>query len=239
MVERKVYDENGNVMPEELVKAQEDFGKAIQLNQEGKYQEALPLLEEAKKVLNEQNFKEYYHLLLNHLVFASQNLKLWGKAARYADEMLVVFEKKFGKASKEYVENCLDIAQIYEMTNEFDKAENCYRSALAYAEKNNGKQSAAYLAQLNNIAATYFLRNNYKDALPLLKDALHICEKVKGKKNVDYALITENIGQCYVYMKDCSNAKPYLQEALALFKELKGSSSKEYQRTQKALSKCP
>lgn len=238
LLERKVFDEKGNPLPQEQVKAQEDFEKGYQLNQQEKYQEALQYLESAKKVLNKENFSNYYHFLLGSLVFSTQNLKMWGKASLYADEYLLVLKEKFGENDKNYIETALDVAFIYEMSNEFQKAENCYRIVLAYIEKTQGKQSKAYVAQLNNIAATRFLKEDFKTALKYLQESKEISEKVNGKNSPDHASIIENIGQCFRYMKDCKNARPYLQEAMQIFKEQKGISSKEYQRCQKALNDC-
>ncbi|WP_448528787.1 tetratricopeptide repeat protein [Raineya sp.] len=238
MLERKNYDENGKLIPAEQVKAQEDLQKGIQLNQEGKYQEALQYLESAKKVLNKENFGNYYHFLLGSLVISTQNLKMWGKASQYADEYLAVLKEKFGENDKNYAEAIMDIAFIYEMANEFQKAEQCYLFMLRYVEKTQGKQSKAYVAQLNNLAATYFLKNDFKTALKYLQENKDISAKVNGNKSTDHALILENIGQCYRYVKDCKNAKPYLQEAMEIFREQKGTSSKEYQRCQKAMSDC-
>lgn len=238
MLERKNYDENGKLIPAEQVKAQEYLQKGIQLNQEGKYQEALQYLESAKKVLNKENFGNYYHFLLGSLVVSTQNLKMWGKASQYADEYLAVLKEKFGEKDKNYVEAVMDIAFIYEMANEFQKAEQCYLFMLRYVEKTQGKQSKAYVAQLNNLASTYFLKNDFKTALKYLQENKDISAKVNGNKSTDHALILENIGQCYRYMKDCKNAKPYLQEAMEIFREQKGTSSKEYQRCQKAINDC-
>ncbi|PKQ70566.1 tetratricopeptide repeat protein [Raineya orbicola] len=238
LLERKVFDEKGRQIPAEQLKAQEDLEKGYQLNQEGKYQEALQYLESAKKVLNKENFGNYYHFLLGSLVVSTQNLKMWGKASQYADEYLAVLKEKFGENDKNYVEAVMDIAFIYEMANEFQKAEQCYLFMLRYVEKTQGKQSKAYVAQLNNLASTYFLKNDFKTALKYLQENKDISAKVNGNKSTDHALILENIGQCYRYMKDCKNAKPYLQEAMEIFREQKGTSSKEFQRCQKAMNDC-
>lgn len=238
LIESKTFDEKGRLIPVEEFKAQEDLEKGYQLNQEGKYQEALPYLESAKKVLNKENFANYYHILLGSLVFSTQNLKMWGKASQYADEYLSVLKDKFGENDKNYIDAVMDVAFIYEMTKEFQKAEECYRIVLGYIEKTQGKQSKAYIAQLSNVAATYFLKEDFKTALKYLQESKEISEKVNGKNNTNHALIVENIGQCYRYMKDCKNAKPYLQEAMQIFKEQKGTDSREYQRCQKALNDC-
>lgn len=238
LLERKIFDEKGNPLPQERVKALEDFEKGFQLNQEEKYKDALQYLESAKKVLNKENSNDYYHLLLGSLVLATQNLKMWGKASQYADEYLLVLKEKFGENDKNYSETALDVAFIYEMSNEFQKAENCYQIVLAYIEKTQGKQSKAYVAQLNNIASIRFLKEDFKTALQYLQESKNISEKVNGKNSSDHASIVENIGQCYRYMKDCQNARPYLQEAMQIFKEQKGTSSKEYQRCQRALNDC-
>ncbi|GAB4494043.1 MAG: hypothetical protein OHK0045_24620 [Raineya sp.] len=238
LLEKKLFDEKGNVLPAEQVKALEDLEKGIQLNQEGKHQEALPYLESAKKILNKDNFGEQYHFLLGSLVFATQNLKMWSKASRYSDEYLMVMKEKFGENHKQYIETCLDVATIYEMANEFEKAEKCYQVVLKYVEKTEGKDSQAYVAQLSNLASSYFLRNNFEKAITYLKEAKNISEKLSGRNTLNYAMLVENLGQCYRYMKDCKNAKPYLQEALEIFKNQKGTSSKEYERTQKALKEC-
>lgn len=237
LLERKIFDEKGNPLSQEQVKAQEDFEKGYQLNQQGKYQEALQYLESAKKVLNKENFSNY-HLLLGSLVLSTYNIKMWGRASQYADEYLPVLKDKFGENDKNYISTVIDVAFIYEMTKEFQKAEQCYRIVLGYIEKTQGKHSQAYAAQLSNIASTYFLKEDFKTALKYLQESKSIYEKVSGKNSIDYALIVENIGQCYRYMKDCKNSKPYLQEAMQIFKEQKGTDSREYQRCQKALNDC-
>ncbi len=128
--------------------------KADDLYGDKKYQEALPLYEEAQTKVEDEYGKEgsAYATTCNNLGYAYNKLKIYDKAERYLTESQKAYEKLVGKESLKYALACTSLASLYKYSlNNSTKALPLYEEAQRIYQKVVGKEDERFVSVLTDI----------------------------------------------------------------------------------------
>ncbi|HSK72461.1 MAG TPA: tetratricopeptide repeat protein, partial [Pyrinomonadaceae bacterium] len=100
------------------------------------------------------------------------------------------------------------LADLYEITADYEKAEKLYLEVLDFARKANDEIFLSHT--LNNLALVYESQGKYEEAIKLFTQALEIDEKTIGKEHPDYASRLNNLASVY-------KSQGKYEEAIKLF----------------------
>ena|ERR1700686_4451236 len=81
-----------------------------------------------------------------------------------------------------------NLAELYQSTGKYARAESLYRDALAINVLLYGPENAERAKYLGNLGELFRLENNYDASEKYHKQALEMEAKVSGKNNPDYAI---------------------------------------------------
>jgi CHAT domain-containing protein/tetratricopeptide (TPR) repeat protein len=209
---------------EVLAEAERLNQQAIELYQQGKYNEAISLAEKAlairKKVLEE-----------NHLDVATSlnNLaQLYDSQGRYSEaeplykEALAIRKKQLGDNHPDTAQSLNNLAILYKKQGRYSEAEPLYKQALAIYKTQVGDNHPSTATSLNNLAELYRVQGRYREAEPLFKEALAISKKQLGDNHPSTATSLNNLATLYYSQGRYSEAEPLYKEALAIWKKQLG-----------------
>jgi CHAT domain-containing protein/Flp pilus assembly protein TadD len=209
---------------EVLAEAERLNQQAIELYQQGKYNEAISLAEKAlairKKVLEE-----------NHLDVATSlnNLaQLYDSQGRYSEaeplykEALAIRKKQLGDNHPDTAQSLNNLAILYKKQGRYSEAEPLYKQALAIYKTQVGDNHPSTATSLNNLAELYRVQGRYREAEPLFKEALAISKKQLGDNHPSTATSLNNLATLYESQGRYSEAEPLYKQALAIRKKQLG-----------------
>ncbi len=189
--------------------------KGNELYQAGKYDEALPILEKARRKAEKKFGKKHenYATACNNLAF------LYYKQGRYAEaeplykEAKDIREKTLGKNHPDYAISCNNLAYLYKDQGGYAEAEPLFKEAKDIYEKALGKNHPYYAQSCGNLASLYYEQGRYAEAETLLKEAKNIREKTLGKNHPHYASYCNNLASLYQEQGRYAEAELLYKEA--------------------------
>ncbi|GHV03130.1 hypothetical protein FACS189485_05450 [Spirochaetia bacterium] len=223
-----------NMLREEfapVVALEQEIGAAIDLYNEGKYQDSIALLLPLKETADRKH--ALYIYVLSQLAHAYDELSNYSEALVYYTEVRDIQARTIGKKHPDYTASLNTLGNLYQAMGNYAKAEPYYLEAMAIREKALGKQHPDYAQALNNLGSLYQAMGNYAKAEPYFLEALAINEKALGKEHPDYATVLAWVGILHLAMGDYAKAEPYFLEALAIREKALG---KEHPNYAKALN---
>jgi CHAT domain-containing protein len=209
---------------EALAEAERLTQQAFELYQQGKYNEAIPLAEQAlaicKKVLGE-----------NHLATATSldNLaELYRNQGRYAEaeslyqQALAIRKQQLGKNHPATATSLNNLALLYKNQGRYSEAERLYLQALAIYKQQVGDNHLSTAISLNNLAELYRNQGRYAEAEPLYQQALAITKQQLGENHPLSATSLDNLAGLYQSQGRYAEAELLHQQALAIIKQQLG-----------------
>ena len=196
----------------------------IQLKNEGKYNQAIPLAERLLAITEKVLGKEHPDVatslnILAQLYYAQGSYE---KAEPLYVRSLAIFEKVLGKEHPDVATSLDNLAQLYQAQGSYQKAEPLFVRSLAIIEKVLGKEDPLVAGSLNNLAQLYQAQGSYQKAEPLFVRSLAILEKVLGKEHPDVALSLNNLSVLYYAQGNYQKAEPLLVRSLAIREKVLG-----------------
>ena len=188
-------------------------------------------LAEAKELLkqNSQIYERYYgkEAPAYHLA----KLKMADFEVNYEsdfNEADNLFNKSFDIAvtnqlhpfHNDYFQYLLLYAQLYELTDRFDKAADALIKALAIINKKFGKEDKYYGVGLERLAGIYIKKGNFKKAEGLLEKALDIIKDEEGKKSLAYVNTLRTLAELYSINGRFEDAEKLIKQANRLSRKL-------------------
>ncbi len=215
---------SGQQIPKEALEAIELNQKVLQLNQAGKYSEAIPL---AQKVLSfwEQvlgqaaptdPFVAILAASLNNLAELYRNTGQYAKAEPLYQRALAINERALGPDHPSVALNLSNLGMLLLSMGDYAKAEQLFQRSLAIREKALGPDHLDVAVSLNNLAELYRTTGQYAKAEPLYQRALAINERALGPDHPSVALSLSNLGLLLYGTGDYAKAEPLLQRSLAI-----------------------
>ncbi|HNB72815.1 MAG TPA: tetratricopeptide repeat protein [Acidobacteriota bacterium] len=195
------------------------------LEDEGKYDEALPLAQQAvaktEQILGVDSL--VLATSLNTLANLHHSKGDYDQAESHYRRALAIREKVLGPDHLETATILNNLGVLYKHTGEYLKAEPLYQRALAIYEKTVGPDDLETANSLNNLANFYSDKGDYAQAEPLYQRSLSIIEKVLGPDDPGVALNLNNLAQFYWATGDYARAEQFFQRSLTIWEKALGA----------------
>ena len=152
---------------------------------------------------------------------------IYPEAERWYIKALAIREKTLGKEHPSCTQNLFALANLYNLTYEFDRAEPLFIEVLAIRERTLGKEHIDYAATLGNLGSMYLKMAQYEKAESFMLEAKELQEKISGK-DAAYAKTLNNLGVLYFRMGNYEKAEPFYLETRDLRAKILGVKSLDY-----------
>jgi CHAT domain-containing protein/Tfp pilus assembly protein PilF len=201
--------------------ARKQFEEALNLEDAGKYSEALQLAERVLEVRERLLGTEHRDVAaaIESLADIYAEMGNFEKAEPLYKRALDIHEKVEGKEHPGAA-SCLNgLAFLYKRQGKYAEAEPLYQRALDVFEKALGKDHPDTATCLNNLASLYDNQGKYAEAESLHKRAIDIREKALGKDHLSTASSLNNLAGVYLMQGKFAEAEPLYQRSLAIKKK--------------------
>jgi len=215
---------------ETLADAERLNAQIVQLYQQGKYTEAVPLAERALAIRRRLLGPDHSEVAtsLNNLAALYYAMGAYDKAEPLYRQALEIKRKALGEAHPDYARSLNNLALLYHAMGAYDKAEPFYRQALKIRRKALGEAHPDYAITLNCLAVLYEAMGAYDKAEPLYRQALEIQSKSLGEAHPDYATSLINLAGLYTAMGAYDRAEPLYRQALEIIHKALGDAHPDY-----------
>ena len=196
--------------------------RIVELYQQGKYNEAIPLAEElvglTKRTKGDQD--PVTATIINFLAKLYLAMGDYAKAEPLFKEALEIRQKVLVPEHPDTATSLNNLAELYRETGAYAKAQPLFEKALAICRKVLPQGHRLTAAILNNLAELYQETGKYAEAQPLFEEALAICRKVLPPDDPDTVTSLNNLAGLYLVMSAYGKAEPLLEEALAMRRKI-------------------
>jgi CHAT domain-containing protein len=204
--------------PEDKARLSALDDKVGQLHEAGKFNEAIPIAEEALK-LSEKAFgpddpQTANHLYLLALVYMSMDY--YAKAEPLFQRSLKINEKVLGPEHPSIASDLNNLGDVNRSMDDYAKAEPLYQRALKIRENVLGHDHPGTAVTLTSLAWLYFSIGDYVKAEALGQRALKIRQKVLGLDHPDTVGSLNVLAEIYRSRGEYAKAEPLYERALAI-----------------------
>jgi CHAT domain-containing protein/tetratricopeptide (TPR) repeat protein len=196
-----------------------------QLYEQGKYNEALPVAEEALRVAEATFGAEHLNTAtaLSRLGWTYSALGKYDEAEPLYKRILAIGEES-NVPDHPYLASILDnLAVLYIKKGKYAEAEPLFKRILAIDEKSKGPDHPDVATSLTNLVKLYSIQGRYAEAEPLFKRSLAIEEKSKGPDHPDVAASLTMLATFYFIQWRFAEAEPLYKRSLAIREKALGA----------------
>jgi CHAT domain-containing protein/tetratricopeptide (TPR) repeat protein len=199
-------------------KANELNKRVIELENAGKYAEAIPLAQQALTLYEKSFGLDHPNVaiaLFNLAVLYNEQGRLTEAEPLYK-RSLAIREKAFGADNIAVAQSLGNLAELYRNQGRYAEAEPLFKRAITIDEKAVGPSHPDVAPPLSGLAVLYKDEGRYSEAEPLYKRALAIQEKALGPDNPFVAQSLKNLAGFYVVQGHFAEAEPLYKRSLAI-----------------------
>jgi CHAT domain-containing protein len=207
-----------------LAEAERLNQQVIQLYQQGKYNEAIPLAEQALAIIKQQ-LGDNHPLTaqsLNNLAELYRVQGRYSEAEPLYNQALAIIKQQLGDNHPLTAQSLNNLAALYYSQGRYSEAEPIYKQALTIRKQQLGDNHPLTAQSLNNLALLYYSQGRYSEAEPIYKQALTIRKQQLGDNHPDTATSLNNLALLYYSQGRYSEAEPLYKEALSISKQQLG-----------------
>ncbi|XYI04075.1 tetratricopeptide repeat protein [Sorangium sp. So ce1128] len=199
-------------------------GRAVELEQAGRYDEAIPLARRALELREKALGPEHPDVAttLNDLASLLQMKADYTAAEPLYRRALAIREKVLGPEHPDVAISLNSLASLLQAKADYTGAEPLYRRALAIFEKALGPENPYVATGLNNLAGLLQTKADYTGAEPLYRRALAIFEKAFGLEHSRVGGSVNNLAGLLQAKGDYAAAEPLFRRALAILEKAFG-----------------
>ena len=199
--------------------------QVVQLTQQGKYAEAIPIVQQALAVQIQQLGDGHPDIAtsLNYLATSYQELGLYSKAAPLYQQALSIYRCRLGNNHPHVATNLNNLAGLYQDQGRYSEAELLHTKALTIRRQQLGDDHPHTATSLNNLATLYQELGRYSEAEPLYMEALAIRRKQLGDAHFKTATSLNSLARLYQDQGRYSEAELFFQQALSIYRLQLGS----------------
>ena len=195
--------------------------QADQLRDEGRFAEAIPLLEQQQCMVRqledgEENLS--FARVLSKLGWLHYELGDYAEAEPLLRRAEEITRRMVGEADPEYARELNNLALLLRAIGDYPAALEMSERALKIARTTLGEEDPHVATMLNNLAGLHMAMGNYSAAEPLYQKALTIRRRSFGETNPQVAEILDNLGSLYYAIGDYGTAKEHAQQALYIYR---------------------
>ncbi len=209
---------------QKLAEAEKLNDRVVKLYQQGKYDEAISLSQQALAIKTEVLGKKHPVIAqsLNNLALLYDSQRNYAAAEPLYQQALAIRKEMLGEKHPDTAISLNNLAGLYESQGKYNDAQSLYQQALTIKKEVLGENHISTATSLNNLAFLYVSQGNYAAAEPLYQQSLAITQKVAGKKHSATATSLNNLGALYKSQGKYGDAEFLYQQALAIRKEVLG-----------------
>ncbi|WP_437841994.1 tetratricopeptide repeat protein [Sorangium sp. So ce1153] len=207
-----------------LEEAEQLNRRVVELEQAGRYDEAIPLARRALGLRERALGSEHPHVAqsLNNLAWLLQTKGDYAAAEPLYRRAMAIWERALGPEHPSVAIALSNLALLFKAKGDYAAAEPLHRRALAIREKALGPEHPHVATSLNNLAGLLYAKGEYAAAEPLHRRALAIREKALGPDHPDVAQSLNNLAQLLEVKGDYTAAEPLYRRALAIVEKALG-----------------
>ena len=196
-----------------------------QLDQAGKYAEAIPLAERYAQAIEARHGPESpeYTLALSTLGNLLRTTNRLTEAERLYRRALAIDEKSLGPEHPNVARDANNLALVLHATNRLADAEPLMLRALAIVEKSLGADHPNVATTLNNLAQLLQDTNRLAEAEPLMLRALAIDEKTLGPDHPNVAVRLNNLAELFQVTNRPAEAEPLYRRNIGILAKSLGA----------------
>ncbi|MDE5119793.1 MAG: tetratricopeptide repeat protein, partial [Trichodesmium sp. St19_bin1] len=189
---------------------------ASELYKQGKYDEAVPLLEQSLKMMQQVLGAEHPYIAssLNSLALLYNAQGRYTEAEPLYIQALEIFKKLLGAEHPSVATSLNNLARLYYAQRSYTEAEPLYIQSLEMRKKLLGAEHPSVAESLNNLAGLYQAQGRYTEAEPLYIRALEMDKKLLGAEHPDVATSLNNLAALYSAKGNIASAVQYLERGL-------------------------
>ncbi|NEO52816.1 MAG: tetratricopeptide repeat protein [Okeania sp. SIO3B5] len=212
-----------------LAEATELNQRGIELYKQGKYDEAVPLLEQSlairKGVLGDEHLG--VATSLNNLAELYKSQGRYTEAEPLFKQALEMRQKLLGTKHPDVAESLKNLAALYSSQGRYTKALSLYQLALKMILEKEQLGSLGYArypfvaTSLNDSALLHYFQGRYTEAEQLFKRALRAAQREGKHSLVIYSF--NNLAALYYSQGRYTEAEPFYKQALWMRKKLLGT----------------
>ncbi len=202
----------------ELARAEALNKQVIALHNQGRFQEAIILAEEALKIRARVLSSEHPDIAtsLNNLALLYSKIEEYSKAEPLYQRALEI-RKKAVESEDLNVADCLNnLGELYRKMGSYTKAEPLFQQALSIRKTKLGPTHPIVAISLNNLASLYLSMGFYSKAIPLYQQALPILEKALKPEHSAVITCLNNLAELYRKMGSYAKAEPLFLKVLSI-----------------------
>lgn len=197
---------------------------ALKLHGQGRYVEALALVEEnlaiRRRVLGEQHRDTA--MSLNDLGGLLHSMGDHAGARPYYEEALTLRRQVLGDEHPVTAKSLNNLGSLLHTMADYAGARPYYEQSLAIRRKVLGEHHPDTAMSLSGLGVLLHAMGDYAGARPCLDQALAIRREVLGKEHLDTARSLGNLGSLLQTMGDYAGARPCYEEVLAIRRKVLG-----------------
>ncbi|NEQ83522.1 MAG: tetratricopeptide repeat protein, partial [Moorea sp. SIO2I5] len=209
---------------EELAEAERLNQQVVQLYQQGKYAEAIPLAEKVlairKKVLGDNHLDVANSL--HTLGFLYYKQSKYAEAEPLFQKSLAIRKQQLGNHHPNVATSLNNLGLIYSDQGRYTEAEKMFQQSLAIRKQQLGDNHQFVATSLNNLAFLYRRQGRYTEAEPFFQESLAIWKQKLGDNHPSVAISLNNLGLLYSDQGRYIEAKLFFQQSLAIRKQQLG-----------------
>src|SRR5262245_15281803 len=155
-------------------------GRVVQLMQQGRAREAVPLAEEAL-ALRRATLGERHRLCATSLINLAAQYQAVGdypKALAHYEQARALLRDTLGTEHPHYAACLNGLGLVYRNLGDFDRALPLYEEAVRLRGRLTGEDNASFASYLNTLAMLHHARGEHRQALPLLERSRELRRRV-------------------------------------------------------------
>lgn len=202
----------------ELAQASQLHEQAIELEQAGRYEEAILLAERALKIIEEQLGSEHPNTAFSFHNLASlyASMGRYEEAEPYFRQALLSYEERLGSEHPDTATSLHNLARLYALMGRFGEAEPLMQQALKIREQQLGSNHIDTAGSLTSLSILYLDIGRYEEAISLAERALAIMEEQLGPEHLSVASALHNLAGVYQTIGQYDEAEPLFQRSLEI-----------------------
>ncbi|WAN69595.1 tetratricopeptide repeat protein [Moorena producens JHB] len=214
-----------SVIESKLAEASRLTQQVLELEQKGKYSEAIPLAERALGIRQQVLGEEHPSVAtsLNDLAGLYSSQGRYQEAEPLYQQALQLNKRLLGEEHPDVAESLNDLAVLYLIQGQYQQAEPLLQQALELRKRRLGADHPHVATSLNNLTALYLIQGQYQQAEPLLQQALELRKRRLGTDHPLVATSLNNLAALYDKQERYQQAEPLYRQALELRKRRLGA----------------
>ena len=193
----------------------------VKFNQ-GKYDEALNLFENASKICNNALPKNDPSVITCNINIGNvyTSIGQYSKALSYYEKALHIQKRSVSPDDAVLAILHNDIGNVYNYMGKYREALSCHEEALRIRQLLLPSMHPSLISSYGNVAMIYYKMNDYSMALSFYEKAAEIYEKILPPNHPDMVNSYNNIANVYNSMGEYQKALPFYEKVVRIRQQL-------------------